>query len=412
MKIELLNLPVSQVSVSPASQAVANGASFTVNLDINTNTASRGWQMNVNFDATKMQCTGVSEGTFLSSYATANGGGTVAAPGTLTWDNVGGTITIPGWAITGAGSGGPSGTGTLCTIAFTAKPSIDNFASITPSSVILSDVLGATIPGTTMTGGTVAIGNVPMPDLVVSALSAAKVTDDTYTITYTVMNQGNDAAAASTTSIVIDGGAPIAVACPALDAGASDTETTAAQTVTSGSDTIQVTADSTGTFSESNESNNSRTITYALVGANGNTTINANIAGKLELTVPPAIDPWNLVVGSNDTSGTANVKCNSNWQVQVSDQDATNGHMTKWMPGSGYDLATKLTAPLTVGCLTSIDLSGTPQTIATGTPAGQSGNDGQNLTISFHQPILYADSVLTGGYSYHIVVTFTASITI
>ena len=76
-----------------------------------------------------------------------------------------------------------------------------------------------------------------------------------------------------------------------------------------------------------------------------------------------------------------------------------------------YTLGTKLTAPLTVGCTTSVDLSGTPQTIVTGDPSGQSGNDGQNLTISFHQPVLYADPVLTGGYSYHIVVTFTASVT-
>ena len=77
-----------------------------------------------------------------------------------------------------------------------------------------------------VTGGTVAIGNVPMPDLVVSALSATKDGDGTYTIAYTITNQGNDDAAAASTSIVIDGGAPIVVACPALAAGASDTQTT------------------------------------------------------------------------------------------------------------------------------------------------------------------------------------------
>ena len=409
VKIALLGLTkAATVSVSPSSQSVANGATFTVGIAINTNTAVRGWQMNVLFDSGKLTFNSVTEGTFLSAYATANGGGTTSA-GAAT--DSGGNISIPGYVITGAGQGGPIGTGTLCTISFTAKSGVDNFASITPASVILADYNGnGTAIGVSITGGTVAIGNVPMPDLVVSALSAAKVGDTTYTITYTVTNQGNALAAASTTSIVIDGNTTLTVACPPLAGSASDTQTTAAQTVTGGSDTIVTTADSAGNVSESNESNNSRTITYALVGGNGNTTINSNIAAALVLTVPATIDPWNLVVGSNDTTGTANMKCNANWQLQVNDQNATNGHMTKWMLGN-YTLGTKLTAPLTVGCTTSVDLSGTPQTIVTGDPSGQSGNDGQNLTISFHQPVLYADPVLTGGYSYHIVVTFTASVT-
>ena len=306
------------------------------------------------------------------------------------------------------------GTGTLCTISFTAKANVNDFASITPNSnnLVIDDYNAAPIAGVGVTGGTVAIGNVPMPDLVVSALSAAKVSDTTYTITYTITNQGNAASGACTTSVVIDSGMPITVACPALAAGASDTQTTAAQTVSSGSDTIVGTADSAGAVSESNENNNARTITYASVGDNGNTSLNSNIAAKLLLTVPAGIDPWNLVQGTNDITGPANVKCNSNWQLQVNDQNTTTiGHMTKWLLGV-YDGGTRLTAPLTVGCTTSVDLSGTPQTIVTGTPAGQSGDSGQSLTISFHQPVLFADPVLTGGYSYHIVVTFTASVTI
>ena len=409
VKIELLNLPKSSVSVSPASQAVANGATFTIDMNVNTNYESRGWQMNVNFDASKMSANGVTEGSFLSAYAIANGGGTIPA-GTATIDNVAGSITIPGYAITGAGTGGPTGTGTLCTISFTAKTGIDDYASIAPASALVSNAGGTTIAAT-VTGGTVAIGNVPMSDLVVSSASATRVTDTTYTITYTITNQGNLAAGACTTSIVIDGGTPITVACPALAAGASDTQTTAAQTLSGASDTIVVTADSANVVSEGNETNNTRTIGYAAVGDDGDTPINGNIQAKLVLTVPSPIDPWNLIQGSNEITGTANVKCNSDWQMKVSDQDtATGGHMTKWQLGV-YDILTKLTAPLNVGSSSSVDLSGTPQTIATGTPAGQSGDSGQNLTISFHQPVFFADPVLTGGFSYHIVVTFTASVT-
>jgi hypothetical protein len=223
VKIELLNLPVTAVSVTPASQAVANGASFTVDLAIDTDTASRGWQMNVNFDASKMSCTGITEGSFLKTWALANGGSTMAIPG-LSIDNVNGHVTSVGYSIMGGSAGGPTGTGTLCTLSFTAKTSIDNFASIAPTAVVISDVLGTTLPAPVLTGGVVAIGNVPMPDLVVSAASAAKVSDTTYTVTYTITNQGNAAAGACTTSIVIDSGAPITVACPALAAGASDTQ--------------------------------------------------------------------------------------------------------------------------------------------------------------------------------------------
>jgi hypothetical protein len=411
VKVELLNLPVTAVSVAPASQAVANGATFTIDMNIDTDTASRGWQMNVNFDASKLTANSVTEGSFLSAYAAANGGMTIPA-GAATIDNVAGTITIPGYAIMGAGTGGPTGTGTLCTISFTAKTGIDDFAGITPTGVVIADVTGTAIPGPVATGGTVAIGDVPMPDLVVSALSAAKVSDTTYTVTYTITNQGNAATGACTTSIVIDGGAPITVACPALAALTSDTQTTSAQTLSDASDTIVVTADSAGVVSESNEGNNARTITYAAVGDDGGTSLNGNIAAKLMLTAPADIDPWNLVQGTNDITGSANVKCNTDWQLQVNDEDTTTGgHMTKWMLGV-YDSGTKLTAPLNVGCTTSVDLSGTPQTIVTGTTAGQSGDDGQNLTINFHQPVFFADPVLTGGYSYHIVVTFTASVTI
>ena len=39
IKIELLNLPVTTVGISPASQSVANSASFTVDLAIDTDTA-------------------------------------------------------------------------------------------------------------------------------------------------------------------------------------------------------------------------------------------------------------------------------------------------------------------------------------------------------------------------------------
>ncbi|MBN2098206.1 MAG: hypothetical protein JW753_01270 [Dehalococcoidia bacterium] len=410
VKVELLNLPVTAVGVSPASQAVDNGASFTLDLAIDTDTASRGWQANVAFDAAKMQCTGVTEGGFLLDYAIANGGGTVSG-GAATIDNVVGTVTIPGYAITGAGSGGPTGTGTLCTLAFTANAAVDAFAAVSLSGVVVSDVLGVIIPGPVVTGGTVAIGDVPMPDLVVSALSATKDGDGTYTIAYTITNQGNDDAVACSTSIVVDGGAPIVVACPALLAGESDTQTLPAQAFTSPTDTILVTADSADAVSESSELNNATEIVYALASDGGNVIINGNILAKLELTVPADILSWVLKQGPNSISGAANVKCNTPWQLQVNDQDAnTNGHMTKWQTDV-YDTSVKLANALYVGCESTVALSGSNQLIADGVVDDQDADNGQDLAVTFSQQVLYSDPVLGDGYTYHIVVTFTASST-
>jgi hypothetical protein len=318
-------------------------------------------------------------------------------------------VTSIGYAIMG-GSGGPAGAGTLCTLAFTAKTGVDNFASITPSGVVVSDVTGATIAGPVVTGGTVAIGNVPMPDLVVSAASAAKASDTTYTITYTITNQGNDPAGACSTSIVIDEGTPIVVACPALAAGASDNQTLAAQPFIGPTDTIVVTADSAGAVSESSEVNNTRQIVYALAGDFGNVIVNGNILAKLDLTVPSDILSWVLEQGPNSTSGAANVKCNTPWQLQANDQNAnTSGHMTKW--NGDYDTSVKLANALNVGCESTVVLSGSNQTIADGVVADQFGDSGQDLAVTFSQQVLYSDPVLTD-YSYHIVVTFTASSTI
>lgn len=411
IKIELLNLPVTAVGISPASQSVANAASFTLDLAIDTDTASRGWQANVAFDAAKMQCTGVTEGSFLLDYAIANGGGTVSG-GAATINNTTGTVTIPGYAITSAGSGGPTGTGTLCTLAFTANAAVDNFAAVSLAGVVVSDVEGDSIPGVVVTGGTVAIGDVPMPDLVVSALSATKDGDGTYTITYTIENQGDDDAVATSTSIVVDGGTPTMVACPALAAGASDTQTLTAQPFTSPIDTILVTADSADVVSEGSELNNAMEIVYALASDGGNVIINGNILAKLDLTVPADILSWMLEQGPNSTSGAANVKCNTPWQLQVNDQDPnTNGHMTKWQ-ADAYDVAVKLANALNVGCESTVALSGSNQLIADGVVADQDADNGQDLTVTFSQQVLYSDPVLTDGYSYHIVVTFTASSTI
>lgn len=413
VKIELLNLPMPQVNVSAQSQSVANGATFNEALNITTDTASRGWGATVTFDPTKLQANSISEGTFLSGWAAGigHGMGTVSG-GAANIDNVAGTIEIPGYAITGTYDlGGPTGSGTLCTISFTALAS-NTSANVGFSAVTVKDVNSLAIPGVTTSAGTLGIGNFPMADLIVSSAFTTKVTDTTYTITYTVTNNGNTTTdVASTTNVVIDGGTPISIACPVLAGGASDTQTTAVQTLVGASDTIVITSDSAGVIAESNETNNSRTVNYSLgPTGDGDTIIDGNINAKLEFTAPTDIDSWLMEVGANTNSGSMNVKCNADWQVKISDVNNA-GHMAKWNGTFAVPTVALADALKVTGTEPQVTLSGTPQTIATGTPSGQIGDSGDDIAVTYDQTVHYADPVLTGGYSYHIILTFGASVT-
>lgn len=398
------------VSITPSFQSVANGTTFNVSLAIDTSTASRGWQANVDFDATKLSANSVTEGTFLSAYATANGGGTVSG-GAATIDNVGGHVVIPGYAITGAGTGGPTGTGTLCTISFTAKPAVNSAASITPSAVVVADVNGTAIPGVTLAGGTVAIGTLPLPDLVVSAASTtAEANPAMYTVTYTITNNGADAGA-STTSISIDGGTPITVACPALATGASDTQTTAAQTLSGTADSILITADSAFAVGESNESNNTRTTSYSYAPAQpGDVPVSGTTQTVLNFVLPDAVSWDPLNIGDNSADRTMKVTSNTDWQVTV--LGTNNGYMTKYN-GTIYDPAVKLHDALLLMSENTVTLTDSSQVLADGTPAGQPlDNSGDARSVAFHQQVYYVDTALPSGSYYYVVVTFTASQTI
>ena len=146
------------VTVSPSNQSVDNGASFTVYVAIDTPAAIRGWQTDIEFDASKVQCNSVTMGDFLLSFAEEHEGSTSPMYGVR--DNTAGKITLINNAIMGASdSGGPSGTGTLCILAFTANQDINGVCVITPTNVILVDSQLNEIPVILVDSGSVAIGN-------------------------------------------------------------------------------------------------------------------------------------------------------------------------------------------------------------------------------------------------------------
>ncbi|MCX5991063.1 MAG: hypothetical protein NTZ04_01835 [Chloroflexi bacterium] len=128
------------------------------------------------------------------------------------------------------------------------------------------------LAGPTLTGGQkvskiveIELIFVPRPDLVVTEKHETWVNPgSTYTVTYTVKNQGNAAAGASTTEITADGDQTKTMACPALDIGATSTVTTDAFNFSNPNDTIVVKADSTNAVVESLDGENNNTLQNAL----------------------------------------------------------------------------------------------------------------------------------------------------
>ena len=427
--------------IDPATQTVSNGApTITVNVKINSSTATRGAQAVVNFDHTKLQVVGTptypsGAGSF---FADASHG--TLFPITPVVDNVAGTVSNLGMTLLG-GTGGFTGTGTFVSIVFLAvSPASNNSVqSITITGAGLADV-NASPETMTVTNGAVTIGTIAQPDLVVSAISVAPETDPTwYDVTYTITNQGTTAAVASTTAIEIDGaGVILELPCPALAAGASNTVTTAPGTlaqISGTSDTIIVTADDLNQVAESNENNNSASITYVYQAPpTGNpVTVDGSIGVNFSFTPPSAIQFGPMHVGNNQVQDThMNVTGNESWQITVQglapDPTMTTGYdgkMTKYgivAPATTASYPTpyvRLTNPLQIGANTpivgssvsggAVSLDGTIQNLGGGTPATQSGAAGLTMTTTFTQNVTSGDAYLATGFDYHIVVNFVCT---
>ena len=103
------------MSITPSTQSVANSAtSISVSIVCDTTAATRGWGAEVDFNPAQLQETNVTYGStfYTSTYGTAFNN-------PFTVNNTTGAITNLAQALLG-GTGGPTGTGTLVTIVFSA----------------------------------------------------------------------------------------------------------------------------------------------------------------------------------------------------------------------------------------------------------------------------------------------------
>lgn len=398
-----------------------------------------------------MQETGITYGS--TFYTSAYGTGYNNTP---TVDNVNGAITGLAQGLLG-GTGGPTGTGTLVTITFSALAAGNNSTtSITMVNYGLADVnahpLNPTINSENLT-----IGTPPLPDLTVSNVAVnvvhsgtVQATDPTtYNVSFQVNNIGTLAAGASTAYVTVNGGSPISVATAAIAAGAnSGTLTTSTIIYDGASDSIVVTADATNVVIESNESNNtaSTSFYFSYPVAGQKTDVYGDIVGTLSFTQPASINMGNsLAIGPNSQTSSVNVISNQTWTLTAqglaptvsgdANANADAGKMTK-LTGTTYNAYIKLSNQLQVGTSNGyltpfqtgpstfvtpsnavLALTGTAQTLAVGIPQGQQtasnglSSLGETRTLSFGQTVLASDPALVNGSEYDITVNFQISAT-
>lgn len=135
---------------------------------------------------------------------------------------------------------------------------------------------------------------------------------------------------------------------------------------------------------------------------------------EIYITAPADITGWLFTPGiTNERTGTLNVDATGSWELKVKNADSTtSGKMTKYNVGTAtYDTGVKLASPMSIlaaGGTGEKTLTTSDQVIRTG---GATGQGGQDVTITFRQPVSWSDPVLDSGYKYRIVVTFTGSLT-
>ena len=142
------------VSISPASQTVPQGQTFTVDVYINPAVAIAGATFNLAFNASLLTANSVTQGNLFAGFVT------FFNPGTI--NNTAGTITNIFSAITQSGGGSVTTPGVLATISFTAKTALGT-SPLTLSSVTVGDPAGQPVSLTVNNGQVTVVQPPPTP---------------------------------------------------------------------------------------------------------------------------------------------------------------------------------------------------------------------------------------------------------
>ncbi len=449
----------ANITINVPSQPVNPGDSFDVTLTITNTVAIFGWQLDVNYDNSKLTYNSLTEGTFLNDNGTTISGGTPDAttdPGTI----AGIAYCLTGKAIAPAGTNG-----LLATLSFTVNAGASGAVNFHIANILLLDSDANSIQGVTYTDASFTIGMASTTTSTTTTTTSTPTASTTPTTTTTNSNSptitGFSPSSGSTGTIVTITGTnfngttsvkfgntytnyfivsysgtqitatvgngssgPITVIYPYGIATSSDDFVFNGDNSTGTTTTIPP-ASSTTPHEPTETTLAPTTTTICLPPPITTTTtttsvpsdelVDSTLGSKLTFIAPASVGSWNLTVTQNNNAmRSLMVFSNTNWQVTVQDINSiTDGHLTQY-DGSRYFIY-QLSNPLTITASTgdgignSIDLS-IGGILCSGTPAGQNADNGGDLrTIIFNQPVTYTDPTLASGYSYHIVITFTAS---
>jgi hypothetical protein len=394
----------------PAAQINA-GTTFSVPVAIAVTGTQKltGLQFNMSWDPTKLDLVSVTAGNFFALCTAATTPFTNAptinhAAGTMVNYGIAG-LGIPatqGCYNTGAGA---NSTGTvLVTLNFSAIANGQSAQAI--SGVIFSDVNSTAYSAANYTfpGFSLFVG--AAPKLVVQTVGFTIGAGNNFTAVVTVANTGGSASSADTMVVAAGAATPAStnVPVPAIAAGASQqfsiplVLTAANSLVTASIATFATTANNT----------------YALAADGGQTPVDASFGAFIKFTAPAAVSFTGMKLGANYQYGSLNVKCNANYQVDVTSDKVF--FSTPWN-GTAYVAGSAMANPLhlvTGASGGNHDVTnGTPAALVTGAGvAGQVGDLGQTHNVDFYQFLSYADAVLPIGQTYHQVLTFNAYVTL
>ncbi len=141
----------ASITINVPSQPVNPGDSVNVTLTINNSVAIFGWQLDLNYDSSKLTYNSLTEGTFLKNN------GTTLSPGNPD-TSIAGTVGAIAYSLGSATASAPPGTnGLLVTLNFTVKTGVSGAASFSLAHIILMDTDGDPIQFFTSTGASLTI---------------------------------------------------------------------------------------------------------------------------------------------------------------------------------------------------------------------------------------------------------------
>jgi hypothetical protein len=396
----------------PNGQAYANvGDNVTVTLKINTNDEIDSWQAGMGWTpAADVAMTAQADDTswLLAQALTQNANFSDAYQKGAASS---GSMTPAGNAILGSGFTGATGDGSLAEYTFKAEAL--GKVNLTLNSVIVEDIVNGTagpISSVPVTGASIQVGVAPV--LAVQSVSftpganqgqqfsASVVVADITTSAYAGGDEIDFALTGATPAV------PVSQTLPALAGNGQTVINLTGLTLNSGSTNASLTA----TIPAFNNASNSGT--YSPVSSTGTTPVDASFGAFIKITPDSHVVFASLALGSNTVTGTLNVKCNTDYEVDLSDQGTTSWHMAAYNGTAYVTPATSLTDPLSVASAQNTVDSNSTTKLVTGGVSGQQPDAGQNYPMTYSQNLHYQDPLLAAGETYHLVLTYNGYVTL